>query len=47
MILGRVLKGVLRIRYLLVGGALGGGVTLQKVNLKYNKNTNKYPNVCF
>lgn len=31
MVLGKVLRGVLKIRYLLLGGALGGGVTLQKV----------------
>ncbi|XP_015108732.1 dynamin-like 120 kDa protein, mitochondrial isoform X2 [Diachasma alloeum] len=30
MIVGRVLRGVLKIRYLLLGGAVGGGVTLQK-----------------
>ncbi|KAK0176797.1 hypothetical protein PV328_000902 [Microctonus aethiopoides] len=30
MVLGKVLRGVLKIRYLLLGGALGGGVTLQK-----------------
>lgn len=27
----RALRGVLKIRYLLLGGAVGGGVTLQKV----------------
>lgn len=32
MIIGRILKGALKIRYLLLGGAVGGGVTLQKVN---------------
>lgn len=29
----RALRGVLKIRYLLLGGAVGGGVTLQKVRL--------------
>lgn len=28
----RALRGVLKIRYLLLGGAVGGGVTLQKVD---------------
>lgn len=35
----RALRGVLKIRYLLLGGAVGGGVTLQKVrpnDLNYN-----------
>nr|CAD7392786.1 unnamed protein product [Timema cristinae] len=30
MIVARVLRGVLKIRYLVLGGAVGGGVTLQK-----------------
>ncbi|XP_015586682.1 dynamin-like 120 kDa protein, mitochondrial isoform X2 [Cephus cinctus] len=30
MVVARVLRGVLKIRYLLLGGAVGGGVTLQK-----------------
>ncbi|XP_015430429.1 PREDICTED: dynamin-like 120 kDa protein, mitochondrial isoform X2 [Dufourea novaeangliae] len=30
MFIGRILKGALKIRYLLLGGAVGGGVTLQK-----------------
>ncbi|XP_034942377.1 dynamin-like 120 kDa protein, mitochondrial isoform X2 [Chelonus insularis] len=30
MIVGRVLRGILKVRYLLLGGAVGGGVTLQK-----------------
>lgn len=31
MFIGRILKGALKIRYLLLGGAVGSGVTLQKV----------------
>ena len=31
MIVVSVLRGVLKIRYLVLGGALGGGITLQKV----------------
>uniref|UniRef100_A0A8D8XX81 Dynamin-like GTPase OPA1, mitochondrial n=2 Tax=Cacopsylla melanoneura TaxID=428564 RepID=A0A8D8XX81_9HEMI len=34
MIIAKVLKGVLKVRYLVLGGALGGGVTLNK---KYNE----------
>ncbi|KFB35872.1 dynamin [Anopheles sinensis] len=30
MLLGRVLRGVLKLRYLVLGGAIGGGVTLNK-----------------
>ncbi|CAG5104082.1 Similar to OPA1: Dynamin-like 120 kDa protein [Cotesia congregata] len=30
MVIGKVLRGVLKIRYLLLGGALGGGISLQK-----------------
>lgn len=35
MFIGRVLKGALKIRYLLLGGAVGSGVTLQKVRVFY------------
>lgn len=31
MIVARVLRGALKLRYILLGGAVGGGVTLQKV----------------
>ena len=31
MFIGRVLRGALKVRYLLLGGAVGSGVTLQKV----------------
>lgn len=31
MLVGRVLRGVLKIRYLVLGGAVGGSVTLNKV----------------
>lgn len=35
-LVGRILRGVLKIRYLLIGGAVGGGLSLQKVsNKKY------------
>lgn len=34
----RALRGVLKIRYLLLGGAVGGGVTLQKVLEKFGEN---------
>lgn len=30
MLIGRVLRGVLKLRYLVLGGAIGGGVTLNK-----------------
>ncbi|XP_046818089.1 dynamin-like 120 kDa protein, mitochondrial isoform X1 [Vespa crabro] len=30
MVIARILRGALKIRYILLGGALGGGVTLQK-----------------
>lgn len=30
MVITRILRGALKIRYLLLGGAVGGGVTLQK-----------------
>ena len=36
MIVGRVLRGVLKIRYLLLGGAFGGGLTLQKVMFQFS-----------
>lgn len=32
MLVARLVKGVLKIRYLVLGGALGGGYTLQKVS---------------
>lgn len=35
MVVARVLRGALKIRYLLLGGAVGGGVTLQKVSRLY------------
>lgn len=31
MIVGRVLRGVLKLRYILLGGAVGGTVTMNKV----------------
>lgn len=31
MFVVRALRGLLKIRYILLGGAVGGGVTLQKV----------------
>lgn len=34
MLLVRALKGVLKLRYIVLGGALGGGVTLKKVTIK-------------
>lgn len=33
MVITRILRGALKIRYILLGGAVGGGVTLQKVNV--------------
>lgn len=33
MLVGRILRGVLKIRYLLIGGAVSGGISLQKVSL--------------
>ena len=33
MIVARILRGALKIRYLIIGGAVGGGVTLQKVTI--------------
>jgi hypothetical protein len=35
MIVARILRGALKIRYLILGGAVGGGVTLQKVTTFY------------
>lgn len=32
MIVARVLRGALKLRYILLGGAIGGGVTLNKVS---------------
>lgn len=32
MLVGRVIRGALKLRYLLLGGAVGGTVTLNKVN---------------
>lgn len=31
-LVGRILRGALKIRYLLLGGAVGGGISLQKVS---------------
>lgn len=31
MIITRIVRGALKLRYILLGGAIGGGVTLQKV----------------
>lgn len=42
MVIARVLRGVLKIRYILLGGALGGGVTLQK---KYDQWKEGLPDV--
>ncbi|XP_012270913.1 dynamin-like 120 kDa protein, mitochondrial isoform X2 [Orussus abietinus] len=42
MVIGRVLRSVLKIRYILLGGALGGGVTLQK---KYEEWKNELPDI--
>lgn len=33
MIVVKILRGALKIRYLLLGGAVGGGVHLQRVNI--------------
>ena len=33
-LVGRVLRGVLKIRYVLLGGAVGGGVSMQRVSLE-------------
>lgn len=33
MIVARILRGALKIRYLIIGGAVCGGVTLQKVTI--------------
>lgn len=34
MLVGRVLRGALKLRYLLLGAGVGGTVTLNKVNTK-------------
>ena len=31
MFIARIVRGALKLRYILLGGAIGGGVTLQKV----------------
>jgi hypothetical protein len=36
MVVARILRGALKIRYLILGGALGGGMTLQKVIYIYS-----------
>ena len=41
MLIGRLLRGVLKIRYLLVGGAVGGGISLQRVRSIFCVNYNK------
>lgn len=33
MLVARAIRGVLKIRYLVLGGAVGGGMTLNKVSL--------------
>lgn len=33
MVIAKILRGALKIRYLLLGSAVGGGVTLQRVNV--------------
>jgi hypothetical protein len=45
MLIGRVLRGALKLRYILLGGAVGGTVTMNKVkndvitwNLKFSTN---------
>ncbi|GLH01491.1 Dynamin-like 120 kDa protein, mitochondrial [Gryllus bimaculatus] len=38
MIVARVLRGALKIRYLLLGGAVGGGMTLQKTYEQWKEN---------
>ncbi|XP_029178943.1 dynamin-like 120 kDa protein, mitochondrial isoform X5 [Nylanderia fulva] len=42
MVITRILRGALKIRYLLLGGAVGGGVTLQK---KYEQWKDGLPNL--
>lgn len=32
MLVGRLIRGVLKVRYLLIGGAVGGGISLQHVS---------------
>lgn len=34
MFVVKALRGLLKIRYIVLGGAVGGGVTLQKVNVE-------------
>lgn len=34
MIIARILRGALKIRYIVLGGAVGGGLTLQNVSYK-------------
>ena len=36
MLVGRLLRGVLKIRYLLIGGAVGGGISLQRVRFLFS-----------
>ncbi|PSN33964.1 hypothetical protein C0J52_19641 [Blattella germanica] len=38
MIVARILRGALKIRYLVLGGALGGGITLQKTYEQWKEN---------
>ncbi|XP_067005370.2 dynamin-like GTPase OPA1, mitochondrial isoform X2 [Anabrus simplex] len=38
MVIGRVLRGMLKIRYLVLGGAVGGGMTLQKSYEQWKEN---------
>lgn len=38
MLIGRLLRGALKIRYLVLGGALGGGMTLQKSYEQWKEN---------
>ena len=33
MIITRIIRGALKLRYIILGGAIGGGVTLQKVSI--------------
>lgn len=40
MFVVRAIRGIMKIRYLVLGGALGGGVTLQKVFLCFSLITN-------
>ncbi|KAJ9575639.1 hypothetical protein L9F63_007500, partial [Diploptera punctata] len=38
MIVARILRGALKIRYLILGGAVGGGITLQKTYEQWKEN---------